>query len=165
MITLKEWVELVDYKITEGSEFYNYAPNMFTLTSWNGNQDGYSTNIVFDVIDQTVYAVEMCDYKNNRAYRLKLPEMALDKKAWDGVNFIDLETDEDFLAKARAIIAGEEYDERVVIPLELDDDILYTLMKKAHERDMTFNDFMNEVLMIEIERMVDNEKISNDSPN
>ena len=48
--------------------------------------------------------------------------MALDDDtAWDGVEWIDLATDSDFLEKARAILNEEEYDTRIVIPLSLSD--------------------------------------------
>jgi hypothetical protein len=51
MITMKEWMELVDYKITEGSDYTwsCYGPNAYTLDSWNGvhGAGGYSFSIVF----------------------------------------------------------------------------------------------------------------------
>ena len=41
MITLKEWMELVDYRITEGSDYCwsCYGPDAYSLDSWNGDQD------------------------------------------------------------------------------------------------------------------------------
>ena len=71
MITLKQWIELVDYRITEGSDYDHdgFGDNQYSLTSWNGEHDGYSFNIVFDTRTQIVYLVEACDYKNSRAYR------------------------------------------------------------------------------------------------
>ena len=43
MITLKEWMELVDYRVTEGSDYgWNcYGPNVHMLDSWNGDQDEF----------------------------------------------------------------------------------------------------------------------------
>ena len=69
MITLKEWMEVADYRITEGSEYYAYG-GAYALDSWNGEQDGYSLEIIFDQKTQEVYEVQACDYKHNRAYRL-----------------------------------------------------------------------------------------------
>lgn len=160
MITVKEWMQLVDYKITEGSEWFSNVPNLYSLTSWNGEQDGYSLNIVFDPTDdQRVYLVEVSDYKNNRAYRLKDEKLVSgdpdkDNQAWDEVNFVDLETGEDFIKKAQAIIAGEDYDQRVSIPVDLPDDVTFTLMKQAHELDITFNQHMNNILAAECERVL-----------
>ncbi len=147
MLTLKEWMELVDCRITEGSDYYSNIPGLYSLTSWNGEQDGYSLNIVFDPKDeQRVYCVEICDYANDRAYRIYDPELNVDKQAWDDVNFIELESDDDFIQKAQSIIAGEEYDERVSVPLDLDRDELFELMALAHEKDMTLNELVEEAL-------------------
>ena len=56
MITMKEWMELVSYRITEGSDFgwQCYGSNVYQLDSWNGDQDGHSFSIIFDTRDQTV---------------------------------------------------------------------------------------------------------------
>lgn len=147
MITLKDYMELIDYKITEGSEWYGNIPNTYCLTTWNGDQDGYSLNCVFDPTNnQKVYLVEVCDYKNQRAYRLVDPSFDKDDEAWDNVSYVDLEDDNDFIQKAQAIIAGEEYDTRVSIPIELSDAELLKFMTIAHERDITFNQLVEEAL-------------------
>jgi hypothetical protein len=147
MITLKEWMELVEFKITEGSDYNLYSHNAYALSSWNGDQDGHSFNIVFDPTDnQKVYAVEACDFKNKRAYRLKDPTIDVDNQAWDECDFVDLESDDDFMQKAIAIRDGEDYDTRVVIPLDLSEKDCYNLMKMAHERDMTLNDFVATII-------------------
>ena len=160
MITLKDFMELVDFKITEGSEYcwQCFGPNAYTLSSWNGDHNGHSLSITFDTKYHTVYQVEAFDYKNDRAYRLMHPDCVEDYRdeskqrdidpdeAWDSVKFVDLETEEDFVKKAQAIIAGEDYDTRVDIPLRLDDEHLFELMKQAHERDMTFNQFVEQAL-------------------
>ena len=145
MITFKQWMQLVDYRITEGSDWYCNVPGLYSLTSWDGDQDGYSSNIVFDPRDnQRVYLVEICDYKNSHAYRLTDSKEAgvaieTDQQAWDDVNYIDLDVDEDFIEKAQAIIAGETYDTRVKIPVEFSDEELLKYMKMAHDQDITFN--------------------------
>ena len=153
MLTLKEWMELVDYKITEGSDYFTNVPGLYSLDSWNQEQNGFTFFIAFDPKDdQRVYVVEACDYANNRAYRIKDPAIELDKTAWDDVEFTELEVDDDFIQKALAIKAGEEYDTRVSIPLELEDDLLFELMKQAHERDITLNQMVEQVLREVLEK-------------
>ena len=153
MITLKEWMEIADYRITEGSDLYTNIPGLYSLSSWNEQQDGFSFFIAFDPKDdQRVYVVEACDYARNRAYRLKDPEIELDKQAWDDVNWTDLEVDDDFIQKALAIKAGEDYDTRITISLDLDDDLVFQIMKLAHERDITFNQMVEEILQEHINR-------------
>ena len=162
MITMKDWMELVDYKITEGSAYGwdCYGPNSYTLDSWNGvhGKGGYSFNIVFSTKSQKVYCVEVCDYTNDRAYRMinrnnqaKHRAEALARKvdfnqAWDEVRWTDLETDQDFIEKACAIVAGQPYDTRVSVPLEFSDHELLKYMKFAHESDITFNQVVEQAL-------------------
>lgn len=165
MITLKDFFETTNYRISEGSDYgwECYGPNAYRLDAWNGDQNGHSHSIVFDTKTQEVYEVTTYDYRNNNAYRLINPEFAKkhnkeakrrmvnDKEAWDNVDYVDLETEEDYLEKARAIEAGEYYDTRVQVPLNFTDDELFTYMKLAHERDMTLNQFVEYVLREAIE--------------
>jgi hypothetical protein len=147
MLTLKEWMELVDCRITEGSDYYTNIPGLYSLSAWNEQQDGWSFFVAFDPKDnQRVYVVEACDYARNRAYRLKDPDILLDKQAWDDVEFVELDVDDDFIQKALAIKSGEEYDDRVSVPLDLPDDVMFTLMKQAHAEDITFNQHMENIL-------------------
>jgi hypothetical protein len=162
MITMKEWMELVDCRITEGGEYGwgCYGPNSYTLDSWNGvhGKGGYSFSIVFSTKSQKVYEVSMCDYTNDRAYRMINPKfqekhrkeaLARDvnlNQAWDDVDYIDLDVADDFIQKALAIRAGESYDTRVQVPIDFSDEELLQYMKLAHERDMTFNELVEEAL-------------------
>jgi hypothetical protein len=160
MITMKEWMELVDYRITEGCDYgwQCYGPTTYQLDSWNGEFDGHSFTIIFDTNDQTVYEVQAHDYVHQRAYRMINEDYAKKMKkearrrdvdrdqAWDDVNYVDLEADDDFIQKCLAIREGEDYDTRVSVPLTLGDDELFQLMKMAHERDLTLNQMVEQVL-------------------
>lgn len=146
MITLKQWMELVDFKITEGGEYYSDGKTFYCLDSWDGSASGYSLCVVFDPQDdQRVRAVEVCDYKNQRAYRIS-NLVDKDQHVWDDVEWVDLGTDEDFIEKASAIRQGIAYDTRVSIPLQLTDDELFVLFKLAHSHDMTFNDYIAKII-------------------
>jgi hypothetical protein len=162
MITIKEWMELVDYKITEGDTYgwQCYGPNAYQLSSWNGvhGKGGYSFNIVFSTKTQKVYEVAVCDYTNDRAYRMINPKnqkkhekeamgrgVNLDE-AWEDVEYVDLEILDDFIQKCLAIRAGEDYDTRVQVEVDFSDEELLQYMKMAHERDMTFNQLIEEAL-------------------
>ncbi len=159
---MKEFMELVDYKITEGGDYgwQCFGPNSYQLSHWNGVHDkgGWSANIVFSTRSQKVYCVEACDYTNNRAYRIINPDYVkkynkeskergeLGNQAWDDVDYVDLEVDDDFIQKFLAIKSGEDYDTRVSVPVDFSDEELLKYMKLAHERDMTFNEFVEEAL-------------------
>ena len=160
MITLKEWMEVVNYRITEGSNYgwSCYGGDAYCLDSWNGDQDGHSLSVTFDQRTQEVYEVQIHDYLHNRAYRMINPDYiaahqaeaksraAWMEEAWEGVDYIDLDVDDDWIQKALAVVAGEDYDTRVSVPVEFSDEELLTYMKLAHERDITFNQLITEAL-------------------
>ena len=158
MITVQEFLEIINYRITGGS---SYGWQCFgSAARWlDCEVEGqYSAGIVFDAATQEIYTAEISDYRNDRCYRLINPdyvdahnaealERGVDiKQAWDDVKWVDLETDDDWIQKSAAIVAGEEYDTRVIVPIELPDEIAYTLMKMAHEQDITFNQLMENIL-------------------
>ena len=67
-------------------------------------------------------------------------------QAWDGVDYVDLDVDDDFIQKCLAIRAGEDYDTRVQIQVDFSDEDLLKYMKLAHERDITFNELVVQAL-------------------
>jgi hypothetical protein len=169
MITVKDFMEVVNYRITEGGDYgwQCYGPNAYRLDSWNQDQDGHSVSIVFDTQTQTVCEVTAYDYSRERAYRLINPDYreahaneavyrgVEANEAWDEVNYVDLETAEDFLDKASAIVADQDYDTRVEVPLELDEATLFGLMRMAHEQDITLNQLVENIVRAEIDRLED----------
>jgi hypothetical protein len=180
MITMKQWMDLVEYRITEGSEFTwrCYGPDAYSLDSWDGRyEDGHSFCIIFDTKTQAVYEVQAHDYLHQRAYRMINPayvkkhkkeskRMGTDlNEAWEDVDYVDLEVDEDFLEKAQAIHRGEDYSTDVSIPLDLPDDLLMFAFKAAHQENMTFNDWMNKMLKAFVDRVESGEITRDDAAN
>jgi hypothetical protein len=165
-MNIKDFMEVVNYRITEGDSFgwQCFGENAYNISAWNGKNDGWSFNMVFDTSDQTVYSVEACDYKRRRAYRFINPDYLKTyhiygktkhaeyyNQAWDEVNFTDLEVEQDWLKKAKDIVMDKDYDTRVEVPLDLDDKELFNLMKMAHERDITLNQLVAEILQAAID--------------
>lgn len=153
MITIKDFMEVVNYRITEGSENFDDAYGkqpQYSISYWNEKHDGHSADIIFSTKTQEVFALSICNYADNVAYRWVAPEYRTaarkDILAWDEVNYTELEVEEDILAKTRDIINGVPYDKRIMVPIELPDDELFAIMKMAHERDITTNEFICNVL-------------------
>jgi len=102
--------------------------------------------------------VQAHDYVHNRAYRMINEDFQKKAKkearkrdvnrnmAWDDVDYVDIEVDDDFMQKCLAIRAGEDYDTRVSVPIDFTDQELLTYMKIAHDRDITFNQLVEEAL-------------------
>lgn len=166
MISLKDFFDAVGYRISEGSDFSwrCYGNSAFQLDVWNGDHDGHSASVVFDLKSQLVYEISVCDYARARAYRWINPDyrdafmqesqdMHDANIAWDCIKFVDLEVAEDIMQKTKAIVQGLDYDTRIVVPLDLDRDTLFELMSQAHEQDMTLNQMVQHVL----QNMIDNQ--------
>jgi hypothetical protein len=157
---LKDWMEIVEYRITEGSDYgwQCYGHDAHILDSWNGDQDGHSFSVIFDTKTQVIYEVQAHDYANQRAYRWINPDFkkkhrkeskhknVLESQAWDDVDYTDLEVEDDWLEKAAAIYMGIDYDTRVQMPLDLPEEDMFLMMKMAHEKDMTLNKFVEDLL-------------------
>lgn len=166
MITVKDFMECTGHKISETAEYCwacygNHAQHM---DYWNGKHDetGFSISIVYDTVTQVVYEMEAWDYKNEREYRWTNPDYAglakkeakqrgqKHKRSMDDRKYIDLDVAEDMLEKASAIVAGKEYDARIQVPLDLEDALLFEMMKMAHSKDMTLNQFVEHILKVAI---------------
>lgn len=166
MITLKQWFETVGYRITEGSEYTwrCYGPNAHVLDSWDGEQDGHSFSVVFDTKTQEVYEVQAHDYQRGRAYRWFGPDCeerykkecdghdSIGDEAWEGVDYVTLGVAEDWMDKASAIANSLDYDTRVQVQVEFSDEELLTYMKMAHDRDQTFNEFVETAIKLALEK-------------
>lgn len=172
MITIKDFMEAVNYRVTEGSEYHwlCFGPKAYRLDSWSGTQDGHTVGITFDTETQEVYQAEVCDYANNRAYRLTNPayiKAHTDEALTRGVDnseafrddnenpvrYVELDTTGDWLEKAMAIVRGEAYDTRVQIEVDFDDADLLHYMKLAHELDITFNQLVERAITEKINEL------------
>jgi hypothetical protein len=159
--------EAMDHKITSGSEH--------GWTCWDDaryldyESDYAHVSVVYNTKTQTVYQAEVSvkrdmwstDSRPYRwlnpltkdAYMVEASTRNIDpNQAWDDVKWIDLETPEDFLEKATAIFNGDEWDERIVVPLDLEDDLILHLAMEAHKRDITLNKMVEVVLQEAIDR-------------
>lgn len=154
---IKDFMEVVDYRITETSQYLwqCYGPDALTMDSWNGgySEDGYSVSMIFDTKNQTVYELSAYDYIRDRAYRWIHPDYemthaaeckfrGIDDMAWDDVPYINLDVEADILEKVAALVAGEDYDTRVMVSVDFSDEDLLKYMTLAHEQDITFNQFI-----------------------
>lgn len=168
MITLKDFMEAIQYKVTDGSEYMwaCYGPNARSLDYWNGKagEEGRTVSAVFDTETQFVYQVEAWDQSTDVAYRWIHPGyiegVAAEAKSrgvdfeqsFDDNKFTDLEVVEDILEKAAAMVAGNEYDKRIMVTLNLSYDDEHLLMEMAHEADMSLNQFVEKILRDDILR-------------
>lgn len=171
MITLKDYLEAINYKITGGSDYgwkcFGDNARYLDCQESEGFGGKYSIHCIFDSIDQTVYSLELWDYVNDREYRWISPmfvpshmdsciEHEVDcYNSIDDRNFIDLDVPSDILEKISKVVAGEPYDERVQIEVDFTEEDMLQYMKLAHKMDITFNELVERALReaIDLEKL------------
>jgi len=154
---LSDIIGKLNYRITSGSEYkWNCYPSAKLLDF----ESEYATiSVVFNSDKQMVYEITTAPKNDkHRPYRWIDPDYidfyikesnyrGIDTKlAWDDVQYIDLETEEDILKKTEAIFNGENFDTRIEVAIELDDDTWLELAKQAHKHDITINKMVEKVL-------------------
>ena len=164
----------LQHKITGGSEYYW---NSWDNARWLDYESDYAhASVVFNCETQEIYTAEINDKANehkpyrwlNPVYKQSMLDEAKEKgidssQAWDKTKWYDLETSDDWLEKASAIMQGQSFDTRVQIPLNLDKDELYKLMEMAHERDITLNKMVEIILQDMIDRHIESTGFDNDA--
>lgn len=164
----------LDHRIVSGSE---YMWSCWENARYLDYESAYAhVSVVYSTETQEIYQADVSIKteawpKDARPYRWLNPqfkelmlaeskERGIDpNEAWDDVEWIELEVAEDFLEKAKAIFNGEEHDTRIVVPLDLDDDLLLQLAMEAHKRDITLNKMVELALQAAIDQHSVNEKI------
>lgn len=156
--------EALNHNIVGGSEYQwqCYGTNVRFL---DFESDFAHATVLFDTVTKEVYEATInAKDDDTKVYRWHNPttkdsflneckERNVDPSiAWDNVQWVDLEVPEDFLEKAAAIINGQSYDRRVTVPINLSSDEMFRLMCLAHERDITLNKLVEEILWSEIKR-------------
>jgi hypothetical protein len=160
----KQVLESFDYKISGGSAHMWQC--WHTARFMDFESDHAHGSCVYSTEDQTVYCIEVNakdDEQGKTAYRWLNPDYAqfyIDeavdrgvdyKQAWDDVEWKDTDSFDDMCAKANAIFNGREFDPRVSIELDISDEDLLLYMRAAHERDLTFNQFVEQALQTMID--------------
>ena len=156
MILYRDLLELIDNKITGVDRFtWNcFGSFAWCYDSWPGRDSPYCLSAVVDIVDQTVYSVEIHDLVRNRAYRMTHPDYVdayVQEHKKHGINtnnsedvaVIELDVVDDLKEKITAIVNNQEYDTRVMMEVNIPDQDLYTYMKLAHKLDITLNELMH----------------------
>lgn len=159
MNAIQRWMECCNYNIFDSWDFlWECWPSCLVISA--KSQSGRNEfSIYFDKNTRVVHQVSAYDNLHNRAYRWMNPDtrtaylaeslnLNAGDEAWEGVNYTDLDSQDDFFDKMSQIYQEAEYDTRVVVPLVIGDQEFIHVAKMAHERDITFNR-MVELLLTE----------------
>lgn len=151
-------MQLVNNEITSGSKYGwdCFGPNAYCYDSYDN--ENVDISVTFDQKDQTVYEFTAVNANTNSAFRWANPafvdrynEEAKNRgcdpdQAWDDVKYIDIKDANEFLDIARDIVSGDFERKHVKVAPLLDQGEMYLLMKQAHEKNLTLNDYVSAVL-------------------
>ena len=161
-MNLKDINTALNHQIVGGTNYQWHCYGNDTYMLDYQNEFG-SASAVFDINTQKVYEASVEILDQDKAYRYIDPDYKSDficeckardvdpSIAWDDVKFIDLEVQEDFLEKAKAIFENMPFDERVKVPLDLHDQEFLQLALEAHKRDITLNKMVEVILQTYID--------------
>jgi hypothetical protein len=155
-----QFMQVINYQVDDGGKaewgIFPDAHYYDHLGEYGSFGITFSTKTL-EVLDLTLNSETAYDKNHNPvAYRwinplYKTAYMAELEGSGCEEDFVDLDVELDIMEKATAVLANQDFDRRVIIPLELDDDILMALFKEAHKRDITFNQLITEILRKAVE--------------
>ena len=159
---LRQINEITNHRITGGSEYmWKCYPDARHL---DYESDYAYISVMHNTLTQEIYEANVTVKENSasdaatKPYRWLNPEYTdayctesternIDPTvAWDTTKWVDLEVEEDFFEKAKAIFNGQEFDNRIQVPIELDNETMLALCMEAHKRDLTLNELVAEML-------------------
>lgn len=183
---LIDLINAVSARISGGDEHLwdCYGPNSRFIEFVDINGDNFCSGI-YDTKTFEVYEIHLdrpntdCVFKYinplyKRANYLECESKGVDpNNAWDDVYYTHVDTEELILEYIKDI-ADAVYSKipdfsisqgrKVSVPMDLSDNEWYSLMKIAHEQDITLNQLVENILTDEIERIKDNEKLILEMP-
>lgn len=157
---LDDFLKLTSNRITGGTEYFweCYGKNARYI---DFETDDISISMVYDTKNSTGYEMTV-DIGSDVSYRwindvFRRP-LEREYKArgleLDSDDYTDCSEDVIILTAKNALKTADSLaDTRVEVPLELSDDELFQLMKMAHEKDITLNQFVEEILRETMDRM------------
>lgn len=167
MLTIEDFLKATKYHVKDsGLYLWNCYPEECMIMECYKDTRSWYASIVFGIESLTVYQADMRpDPDTDIMYRITHPdfveaykneEQERREKGFlfeDETEYVDLEVPEDFIQKLTAVVEGKPFDDRVVISLDISDEDFLFLAKQAHERDITFNEYVAELITNYVEEM------------
>jgi hypothetical protein len=152
---IESFLKAIDNRITCGGKWmWNVFGEYAHLLESEGKDLEFSCTCVFDTRTKQIYELQAHDDRRGKTYRwidpsyINLYKEECKRKGVDFRNVeIDLDVEEDILQKITAIARNEEYDDRIMVNIDFEnDDELLQMLLMAHEEDLTFNAFVGKTI-------------------
>lgn len=162
---LEQYYEIIDYNLTGTNKYLwkCFGKNAYFFDYYVPGSE-FEFSVVADLKTGQVYYAGVSDsVKNNHylwvdpAYKDAHREEAESRncnyrQVYDDVEYTVLDIEADWIEKATAIYCGLDYDERVAVELDLPNDLLFEAMFRAHELDITLNEYIARAIQAVIDK-------------
>jgi hypothetical protein len=156
MTSFDAFLQACDYKLTETGKFcWTCWPHAWSYIA--NNDHGYITAIA-NPQDDVIYEITAVSHSDKKPYRWLNPQWVDAFKAECNQRrvafsdagksevYADTESMDDILDKGHAILHGLDFDERVVISLDMSSAEILKLALAAHNSQVSLNDFIIQVV-------------------
>lgn len=155
---MEAYIRAIEFKITDGDNFLwkCFGPNARFLESLDGD---FHVSAVFDTVTRRIYEASISStYSGDIGYRwidMDYIEAYKEEAASRNVDWMQLCDDkrwamtddfDDIIDKITKITRGEEYDPRVILYLELDDDVKEMVENAATLLGISIEEFVERAL-------------------
>lgn len=164
-MNIESFLKAIEYRFDEGSKFqWKCFGNNARFVDYGNDTPGYDISCVYDCKTGEIYSISVFDYNESIEYRYMNPmykDAYFDEEVERNINpesedsdlkTIDLDVELDIMERIEAVVAGVEMDKRVLMGIDLPEKLWYELMKMAHERDITLNQLISEILQQAIDK-------------
>jgi predicted HicB family RNase H-like nuclease len=147
---LNSFLEAVQNRINNAPAPYDGFTNSFILDSLTKFGEA---SVIYSIEDLTVYEITVIDYKRDVAYRYVNPDFKGHEFNGTELEYDETDSFDDIIEKVHAILNNRRYNFDTIITLELPKEVIEILTNKAYDLDMNLDDYINELLLEEIERI------------
>lgn len=149
---LEDFLQTIQYRISSGASYVLESfGEICRLFHFVDKQENTVGSFLLNS-QQKIIIIEVRERKENLFYRwvdkkylssiTQEEEIYLDKKE----TYYLIEVEADILEKVKSIVNNEVVDQRVIVELDLDDDMIEVLTKAAEIKGITIDQFVEEAL-------------------
>jgi len=159
-----EYLKLIGYRIGDCSDFgwECFGPNTKFIES-NMINDNYYTNCIYNPASEEIFHITFTDCITHKMYEWIHPDYIqkyddefkqnniFSEDTSNDDDDIRVEIIEDIVEKVQCVMDGKEYDPRILVPVDLDEDTIQELTAIAAERGISIDKLIEDALIKSME--------------
>lgn len=148
MVNVRQLLDILRFKVTEGFEYpyESFCEDAYCVARVT---DQYEISMVFSPSTTRVYQVSCTNYVDEIIHEWVHPQHNIPIELAEKLPHFKYNsmTEQDIPDVVKNTLDSSIEDQQHDISLEIDDSLLLQIMRAAHEHNMTFNDYVNMMLL------------------